>query len=498
MELRKSAQKALTWTTVTAVSLGVIQAAQFFILSRYLEPSDFGLMAMVSICLSLGQLFENLGLSEALIQRQNPSQDERSSLFWMNIIGGLTTCLLLWLTSPLIGIIFNAPLLAKLLSVAALGFLVTPLGNQFLSLLKKDLDFKPIAFVQVASALTGLGVSIACVIDGIGVWSLVWGYLAIVILQAGLLFFLAAKSNLLPSWHFALSDLRGYMRYGIYFAGGSLANFFNSRLDQILVGGLLGTSALGYYSVALRLLVLPMDKLLPPLTNTTFPLFAKLRDDRAQLQAAYFEFIFMILSILAPLMFMIASLAPELVNVLIGPKWAPAVPLVRILLGFVLLRTLVSVGGVLMLAVARTEWIFYWNTALLVFLPLVGWASSLTNSAQIIAASLGLAYVPLLIVHYRLILSRILGPCLPSYARVLIKTFGAALLCSAGCLAAQFFTRNLDLNVAFTVEITVGAILYALCLFSFYSSRLSPLRGGLAEGVTRAPTDSHKPQKRES
>ena len=191
-----------------ATSLQVIRLA---ILANLLAPEAFGLMAIVMVVVGFAQIFSEMGLNEAIIQRPDPSREELSSLYWLNIAFGGLVFGIVWLITPWISGFLVAPELKGLLPVTAISFLILPWGMQFQALLQKNLRFKALATVEVISASANTLVAIFSACAGQGVWSLVWGQLAAAATRTVILCIDGLKMGYRPRLRVRPSEIKAYL-----------------------------------------------------------------------------------------------------------------------------------------------------------------------------------------------------------------------------------------------------------------------------------------------
>lgn len=473
--LRRKAADAVRWTGVSMVTTTVLQFVQLAVLGRLLGPGAFGLMALVLIVLNFAQLLGQFGLSEAIIQRKNPTREELSSLYWLNVTICTGLFFLLWIGSPAIASPLRTPELAGILPVAAAIFLILPFGFQFRALAQKALRFKLLAGVEVCIAVVSLLVSVvvAVVLDA-GVWSLVWGYLAGQAAGAAILVVSGwREGSTRPLLRLRRADMAGYLGFGLYRTGAMSINFFTSRVAQLFVGVLLGTQALGLYSVATNLVLQPILKLNPVLTRVAFPVFSAVQDDVGRLRRGYLEMVRLLMFVSAPLLVGGAAVAPVAVPLLLGEQWTEAVPLVQVLAFYALLRSVGNAGGSLLMARGRAAWGFYWNLAVLLVIPPAVYAASLLGGGAIhIAWALVAVQTMLFLAHYRVFVRNLIGPCFVPY----IGAAGVPVLAAAAMGAVVFVVgiplADLPNAPRLVVQVAVGALLYALLARLFLRKEL--------------------------
>jgi len=156
--LRQRAISGAKWTTLSAAATGAVQVVQFTVLAWILARADFGLMSMTMVVVGLGQMLADLGIGAAIIQRQQSSADELTSLYWLNVLAGVILFGALFAAAPIGARLFAEPRLTELIRLASFSLLIIPIGQQFEVLLQRDLGFRQLAGIEVGSAAIGLGV----------------------------------------------------------------------------------------------------------------------------------------------------------------------------------------------------------------------------------------------------------------------------------------------------------------------------------------------------
>ena len=474
--MRNLKHQAISGVRWTGLSTGITTGLQFIqvaVLARLLRPEDFGLMAMVMVVIGFAQVISEAGLSEAIIQRKEPKRTELSSLYWFNIMIGLIIFLSLWIVTPWIAIAFDAEELNVLLPVIGITFLIAPLGVQFQALIQKKLCFNLLAGVEVITSSVSLLIAVLSAWWwNQGVWSLVWGYLGGITARTTVLLCYGWSSSILPQLHLRLKDLAGYLRFGFYRVGAMGINYLNSRVDQLLIGVLLGPQALGYYSIAVSLVLQPIQNLNPVLTRVAFPVFSQIEDDMSRLKMGYLEMIRIIMFVNAPALVGIAVVAPVAVPLLLGERWYPTIPLVQVLAIYALVRSLGNAGGSLILARGHADWTFYWNSALLLVIPPVLYVASLSGQVVYIAWSLVGLQMILFLIHYRVLIRNLIGPCFKLYIFAIGTPTIFAIVMSVVLLSIEPFVVGLPRVAHLTAQIVIGFVSYLTLMYVFKRSQL--------------------------
>ena len=363
MSLKAQAVSGAKWSTVSTVVTTILQIVQYIVLARLLGPDQFGLMAMLTLVIGFSQIFADFGMSEAVIYRQEASAQVLSSLYWLNLIIAGSIMLLVIAATPLIVWTFQEPRLGGLVWMVALGILVSGAGKQFQVIAQKELRFRSLAVVEISAVSAGLVVAVALGLTLGGVLALVFGYLTTGICRSLCLIAVSWRSWR-PRLHVAMRGLGNYLDFGVWNLLDQTVNFMSSRMDQLMIGAVLGAEALGYYNLAWYLVIMPTSRINPVVTRVAFPVFARVQDDIARLRAGYLQILRVLAYINFPILVGIAAVAGLFVPVAFGSGWSPAVPIVQILALVVVFRSVGNPTGALLMAVGRVKLAFQWTLLL--------------------------------------------------------------------------------------------------------------------------------------
>jgi O-antigen/teichoic acid export membrane protein len=334
-------------------------------------------MALALFVIGISKIFIDMGMSNAIIHKQRVNKYQLSSLFWLNIFMGLIIFIIIFICSPFIANFYNTPELKGVIDWIGTTFLVLPWGQQFESLLKKDLKFKALSLRDVIGATGGLIVAVVLAYWDYGVYSLVYANLTAAIISTTLLTFLGFK-NYRPKFIFSYRSLKGtgFFSFGFYQMGEKVLNYFNSQFDTLVIGKILGMEALGLYNIAKLLALKPYQILNPIITKVAFPVFAKVQDEIVRLKRAYLKVINLLTSATAPVYVLMIILAKPIIELVFGAEWLEATPILQLLSIGALCNSIGNPIGSLQLARGRADWGFYWNLGMFASMPLTIWIGS--------------------------------------------------------------------------------------------------------------------------
>jgi len=307
---------------------------------------------------------------------------------------------------------------------------------------------------------------------GLGVWALIYSFIATMLVKT-LLLMRIGYVKYRPLLHFRVSDIRGYAGFGLFQLGERSVNYISERLDQILIGPLLGATALGYYNFAFNLTARPVSRINPMLTRVAFPVFSKVQDDGPRLQKGYLTLVSFLTTINAPLLVGLAASAPVAVPLIFGNKWSPAVVLIQILSFASLSRSIGNPIGSLQLAKGRADLGFWWNLLLLIASAPTVYVGAHYGPIGV-AIGLLLLQIALQIPSYLYLIRPLIGGCARGYTSVtLIPTCAACLM---GFAVLTVPSLSMGRGVTLAIQIVLGAGLYILLVRTFHKESVSGFR----------------------
>ncbi|MES0826903.1 lipopolysaccharide biosynthesis protein [Ruegeria sp. SCP11] len=343
------------WAYLSFFSTKILNLVSIVILAWYLEPAEFGTMAICLAILGYFEILSQFGMGTALISTREKVEETASAVLLCGMVFSSLLAGSIWLSAPSIANWYGDPLLADLLPVIALALIVQALTNVNANFLVRELRLKAKLVPDVLRGLTKGLVSILLALLGFGVWSLVLGYISGAIVGAIALWIIR------PWWPTRkpdLATLKYIAHFGAHLIGAETINATPRLLDNLLVGKVLGASALGLYSLAYRIPELGIKSLINVAGFVLHPVMSKIQSDPEALKAYYYG----ALKYCALLMFgtgaAIAVLAEPLVHVLYPPKWyAMIVPMQLLAIAFAV-GTINIVPGNLLKALSRTDLMF--------------------------------------------------------------------------------------------------------------------------------------------
>ncbi|MBK7727673.1 MAG: lipopolysaccharide biosynthesis protein [Gammaproteobacteria bacterium] len=328
MMLKVRAVTATLWGGAELLLRQGVQFVAVMVLARLLTPSDFGVIAMLSIVVGIAGVLWDGGFSAALIQRQQVSHVDESTVFWCNLGVGALLALTLCGAAPFIADFYRLPILEPLTRVMALVVLFGALGAIHSTLLTRQLDFRTQAKVSVLASILSAVVAIALAWQGFGVWSLAAQSVVFAVTATALLWWLHRWRPALRCSRESLYRLSGF---GGYHLGSSLLEVIYSRLYTLILGRLYGAHVLGLYNNAEVTKQMPVGFIGGLLARVALPMFSAVAGDVEMLRRGVQLSVRGLMLLSAPVLLGIVALAEPLVLLMFGRQWLASVPILRIL-----------------------------------------------------------------------------------------------------------------------------------------------------------------------
>ncbi|WP_207460472.1 lipopolysaccharide biosynthesis protein [Azospirillum sp. SYSU D00513] len=358
---------------VTGLAQGVRMGTQILsviVLSRLLSPEDFGVAAMCAPVLAFLSMFQDLGLSQATIQRRSITHEEVNYLFWINVACGAALACFLYAVAPLVAAFYDDGRVGSLVAASSLQIVVSSLGVQHSALLNRRMEFGRLAVVDIAYAVASLGACIAWALVDSSFWALYAGALTGALVSTTLLW---TFSGWRPGFWANAAGAHGLLRFGAGITGFNLANFFARNADNVLIGKYWGGGELGLYDRAYKLLLFPLSQITNPLAKVMIPTLSRMQDEPGRYRHAFLRVMrWVLLATLPGVAFAVAS-ADTLIPVLMGEKWRQSSVIFQALGFAALVQPLNNPSGWLFISQGRTGDYMRWGiltavTSVLAFL----------------------------------------------------------------------------------------------------------------------------------
>ncbi|WP_340103291.1 lipopolysaccharide biosynthesis protein [Rhodohalobacter sp. 8-1] len=328
MSLKVEASIGVLWVAVERFGQQILQVVIFIILARLLTPEDFGLIAMLMIFFAIAQSFIDSGMGQALIREKEISDQDRSTVFWLNLLLSVAFYGLLYVGAPWIAEFYNRPELVDLTRVMGLAVIFFGIAIVQRSEMTQQLEFKKQAYAQVPAVFIAGTVSITMAYMDFGVWSLVAQYLLVAACSSIALWILQpAKIR----FHFDKESFNRLFGFGYKLLLSGLLNTIFLHIYKLVIGKFFVAATLGFYTQAKKMQQMASQNLVGIIQKVTYPLLAKTGGDPVRLKRGYRQVIQSSSFVIFPGMLLLILFAEPIMLYVLGEKWIDAAPFLQIL-----------------------------------------------------------------------------------------------------------------------------------------------------------------------
>jgi len=380
--------RGIKWNTISVTSNSIVRLLQITILTRFLSKEDFGTIAIATLFIGFTELFLDMGLSAAIIHKQNIPKKHYSSLFWFNVITGFILLIILWFSAPLVSDYYHDDSLIPIIQLLSLNLLFSSIGRQHKTIREKQLDFRFIAFTDVLTAILTFVIAVVFALLGYGVYSLVYSTIFSVLFPALIYLIYGLKADKNITFHFKFSETLSYLRIGIFQIGSRFLDYFARELDIFIISTTLGRDILGVYSLCKKIVIMLYSIISPILMNVLTPLFAVIQSSTKEVQNKFTKLIEIISTLSYPFFSLVALLSPGIIRILYGNAYVEYYLILSLLSINYGILTVSGVMTASQIALGRTDIGFYWTIYRIISTSVFIYVGSLYSITGIAAAIL--------------------------------------------------------------------------------------------------------------
>lgn len=458
MGLKEKTTNSIKWNTLATVVTMIIGILQVAILTRLLDKSDFGLIAIATMVIAFTDIFAELGIAAALIHKQDISKDVYSSVYWLNIVMSVFICALTMLGAPLVAAFYNQQELTIIVRLLSLKIIFTAFGKIFQTIKTKNLEFEFISKVRIATAIVGILTSTVLACLDFGVMSLVWGQLAQIAINQGI-YAIAGMHQMRLTLHFSFSEVKDVLKIGGYQIGTQVLDFMAARMDVFLIGKFFSMEELGVYNIAKELIVRPYTTINSISSSVLSATFAKIQNDIQMVIANYLKLIKIVTMLSVPIYSFMFIFAVFIVAILYSPAFSEVALYIRLLSIYGICSMITSQGSSVMIAYGRTDLGLYWTIARIIMSTII-----LLFTAHISLYALALGQSALSVLSVFVYFLVVIRPMLNGLdLRRYISSF-SGIAVSLLIIATPFAVLNMVFNVPIVIQIMMGVLFIIFCV----------------------------------
>ena len=465
MPLKQKTITGVVWNGVGNIARQALQLIFLIVMARLLSPHDFGVFAILMVFVTFMNIFASMGVSQVIIYLDNPDQRMLSSIFYFNMAMGVCLFVLLYFLAWPIANFFDNQSIVHLLRIIGFLFIITALTLVQKSLLEKYLHFKRVVTLETIAFAGGTMAGIVSAKAGLGIYSL----LIATLLNASIFSIaLWLNSHWRPSLMFAFADIRKIWSYSLNLTGFSIINYFSRNADKFLIGKFLGSSALGIYNLAYKIMLYPLYNVSSVMIRVLFPAFSQIKHDNTRFKNSYLKAISFIALVTFPVMTGLLVVAEPFVAVIFGEKWQGLEVLLMIIAPIGMVQSIVTTVGSIYTAKGTTRLMFKIGTANAV-VTLISFVIGLPFGVEGVAIAYAIANAIMLYPNLKISWDQIdlgvlvgLGKLMPFFVASIVM---AAIVYFQGDWMAS---NNMHPLFILTSQVLAGIFLYIGVLFLFY------------------------------
>lgn len=354
-DFKKNTLHGISWTLLNQVGSQLFAFIVSVTLARLLVPEDFGTVGMVTVFTGFASVFNSFGLGGAIIHKQNLSQLELSTIFWLNFAFGVFFMSLFWFLSTPITLYYQRPILELITKVVSINFVINGLTSIQESILVKDLKFRSLTIISfIATVLSSL-IAIVMAFLGFGLWSIVVQGVASSSIKSLLLW---NNSKWIPNFQFKFSAIKPLFNFGLNMTANNSLNYWARNYDNFLIAKFLGDEALGIYGRVYGLMLLPLRNISQVIGRVLFPSFSSIKDDKLRIKQVYLKMTGVIALITFPMMIGLWSVAEEFVIAIFGEQWRAMIPILKIMVLLGMVQSILTINGTIYNSQGRADLAF--------------------------------------------------------------------------------------------------------------------------------------------
>lgn len=353
MSLKEQATTSVIWSAVERFSVQGIQLLLTIIIARVLMPSDYGLIAMLSIFMAIAQTFIDSGFSNALIQKKERTDTDYSTVFYFNIAVSCIVYLIMYLGAPYIADFYKEPKLDIITKILGLVIIINSFGIVQQAKLSIELNFRKQAHASLTAVIISGIISVSMAYSGFGVWALVWQSLIYNVIRIILMWYYAKWKPLLV---FSGNSFKTLFGFGSKLLGSSILHTLYVNLYTLIIGKFFSADICGLYNQAYKLSTFPSNNIASIIVRAVYPIQCRIQNEDEQFRDLFLKYIRMSCYFIFPIMIMLCVLAQPFVTIFLKDQWLPAVPLLQILCLAYMWDPVMKINGSTLTAKGHSEY----------------------------------------------------------------------------------------------------------------------------------------------
>lgn len=466
-ETKQDLIKGFYYSGSSSFLVNIISLSSSLVLARILTPEDFGLYAICLTALNLFLVLGNVGIGQGVIQNPDIETRDIESIFSLSLLIGVVLTLVFFLFADVISNWFDVTGVSsglKLLSLSILFQTATVVPN---AVLLKSQRFKDIRSVTIIAQLIGF-VSVLCLsINGYGYYSLVFQYITMSCSKLIITWYLSNISPALPAKRSSIQKISRFIKYQFGF---NITSYLNRNFDKIIVGKFLGSSNLGYYDMANKLILLPINNFRTIISPVLLPILSKHHDNKQTLLTSYIKFSKTIFTISLAITTLCFFSAKEIILIVFGDQWISSIAVFKILSLSIIFQILISTTGPVFQSINRTDLLFFSGTlGMIINMVLVAGGLFYSRDITLLAICITISFC----IYYLIIIYKLINKGLGGQVTLFVFSHWSSLSYAVPLVLILQLINIIDLEFLFLSFIIKTSLSVLWCIIY-----LSKLNGG--------------------
>lgn len=352
MSLKEAAISGMIWSAIDKLGTKVIQFIIGILIARILLPSDYGIIGILAVFVSLSETILDSGFANALIQKQDRTEIDFSTAFFFNVIVGFILYLIIFYFSPYIANFYNIPIITYVARIYSINIIINSLTIVQTAKLAININFKSQSKISLISVLISGLIGLYLAYNNFGVWALVIQGVSASFLRMVFLWIFVKWSPLIT---FSINSFRNLFSFGSKILCTGLINSIYNHMHSIVIGKVFSPNEVGFFNRGGQFPNLPTDMLTSIVMTVNYPILAKLQNNDDALRIAYKKILTIPLFILYPVLILLIIMAKPLIMAILGEKWLPCIPFIQILSFGAMWNPLTTINLNLLYVKGRTD-----------------------------------------------------------------------------------------------------------------------------------------------
>lgn len=352
MSLKDKAVSGIIWTSIEKFGGYFIQLSIGLIIARILDPTDYGIIALTAIYMSVANILLDSGFGNALIQNTNRNNIDFSTAFYFNLVISIILYILIFIAAPHIARFYNSPILCNVSRIIAISLVLNSLTISQTARLTAELRFKELSYISISTQITTGILGLILAYNGAGVWALVGQNISSCLLRA---IFIQYYTKWKPMLTFSMTSFKKMFSYGWKLLCAGIINSVYENIYSLVIGKIYDAKQVGFYSQGDKLAVIPSTTFTNVVLKVAFPILVEVQNENERLKSTYLKFLRIPIYILYPTLTLIIIYAKDIIYVLLGEKWLPATPILQILSISAFFDPLTTINLSILYAKGRTD-----------------------------------------------------------------------------------------------------------------------------------------------